>query len=151
MAFCSGSNDFVHCVVIRDQARAAMLAGRLHWQTQHFGKAGYVEYHPDACFLGVYAYRLGSPWITYTRAQVLKSWKWSLDRETSIQIKSSITLFQEASDKKVCHDYFKYLCALFGRCAQFSLALCNLKLVVQNSSILRACFAPLEVFFASHH
>ena len=48
--FCGGysNGDWVHRKVMRDQARAAMSAGRQHWKTQYFGNAGYLQFFRDA-------------------------------------------------------------------------------------------------------
>lgn len=48
--FCGGysQGDLIHRTVLRDQARAAMSAGRQHWKTQYFGNAGTLQFFPDA-------------------------------------------------------------------------------------------------------
>jgi hypothetical protein len=50
MDFCGGysQGDLGHRTVVRDQARAAMSAGRQHWKTNYFGNAGYFQFFPDA-------------------------------------------------------------------------------------------------------
>ena len=40
--------DLLHRTVVRDQARAAMSAGRQHWKVQYFGNAGFLQFFPDA-------------------------------------------------------------------------------------------------------
>lgn len=48
--FCGGysKGDLVHRTVVRDQARAAMSAGRQHWKSINYGNAGYLMFFPDS-------------------------------------------------------------------------------------------------------